>query len=294
MSKRCAAVLLAILPFPAAAAVVVTPATIESIFNTAASGATIALTPGRYERLAVRDRHWSPAITIEATGAELRQVRFDNVSGINWHGGTFDGGATVPHGFAVIVGDHINIDGATFRRYELVGILLGQVTDARLTNNVFTDSGSDGIDIAMSQRVVVDHNRCSDFHPNPGAHADCVQLWSKPDLPPVADVVVSNNVAIGDMQGFTAFDGPYDRITIENNFAKVTAWHGVALFDCRHCIVRHNRTESLPNPKYPEARAWIKTLRGSDVIECDNRAKDFPDAPGRQKCKPTPQPRHSD
>jgi len=286
MSTRIAVLLLALLPLSGAAAVVATPATIDSVVNTVRPGETITLAPGSYPPFKVRDRHWSPAITVEANGAELRQVRFDNVSGVNWHGGTFDGGDTVLHGFAIIIGDHVNVDGGTFRHHALVGLLLGQVTDARLTNNVFTDSGSDGIDIAMSQRVIIDHNRCTDFKPNPGAHADCIQLWSKPNFPPVADIVVSNNVAIGDMQGFTGFDGPYDHITIENNVAKVAAWHGVALFDCTHCIVRHNRVESLPNPKYPTMRAWIKTLRGTDVIECDNRAKDYPDDAGRKKCKP--------
>ena len=284
MSLKIAALLLALAPV-SAAATVATPATLDTVLKTAKPGDTITLAPGSYAPIGLRDRHWTRAITIDASAAELRSARFDNVGGMTWHGGSFGGADVEQVGFRVEVGDHIAIDGVTFRHFANVGIVLGRVTDARLTNNVVTDSGSDGIDIAMSQRVVVDHNRCTDFKPLPGAHADCIQLWSKPNLAPIADVTLTNNVAIGDMQGFTGFDGPLDRVVLENNFVKVTAWHGIALYDCHDCILRHNRAESMPNPHYPDARAWIKFQGGANNIDCDNRAKDYPDAPNRKKCK---------
>lgn len=285
MSMRLAAVILAVVAMPGAAETVVTPATFADALMTAKAGDTLRLAPGSYDRVSVRDRHWSPPVTIAAAAARLSSVRLDNVSGITWNGGIFEGGDTVSDGMKVEQGDHIIVDGAAFHHYTSVGIILGRVTDARLTNNVFSDSGSDGIDIAMSQRVVIDHNRCTDFHPVPGAHPDCIQLWSKATFAPVADIAITNNVAIGDMQGFTAFDGPYDRITVDHNFARVTNYHGIAVFDCRHCLVRHNRVESMPNLVHPEVRAWVKVQGGEDVTNCDNRAKDFPDLPGRKRCR---------
>lgn len=279
------ALLLALTAVPAAAEIAATPATVADVLAKARAGDTIRLTPGSYDRIILRDRRWSPPVTLEAGAARLTSVRTDNVSGLTWHGGDFEGGDTINDAMKFQVGDHIVVDGAEFHHYLNVGILVGAVTDARLTDNVFTHSGSDGIDVAMSQRVVVDHNRCTDSHPTPAAHPDCVQLWSKSDYPPVADVVISNNTAIGDTQGFTGFDGPYERITIEHNFAKVTVYHGITIYDCHDCIVRHNRADSLPNPKYPKARAWIQIKGGTNVVNCDNRAKAYPDDEGRKRCK---------
>ncbi len=290
MSMRLAAMIVAMMALeamatPGAAEAVVTPTTFADALMAAKAGDTLRLAPGSYDRVSVRDRHWSPPVTIAAAAARLSSIRLDNVSGVTWRGGDFEGGDTIPDGIKVEQGDHIVVDGAAFHHYTSVGIILGRVTDARLSNNVFTDSGSDGIDIALSQRVVADHNRCTDFHPTPGAHPDCIQLWSKPNFAPVADIDITNNVAIGEMQGFTAFDGPYDRITFEHNFARVATYHGITVTDCRHCLVRHNRVESMANAGHPEVRAWVKVVGGEDVINCDNRAKDFPDLPGRKRCR---------
>ena len=67
-------------------------------------------------------------------------------------------------------------------------------------------------------------------------------------------------------------DGGFDRIIVEHNFARVTTYHGISLDECRHCVVRHNRAESLPNPAFPRARAWIKLSRPVESIDCDNHA----------------------
>ena len=273
----------------ATAATVATPETFADVLDHATPGTTVELAPGSYDRFAFHDHHWSPGVTVEAGAATLRAVRMRNISGLTWHGGTFDGGDAEHSGINIQGGDHLVVDGVTFHHYASDGIEMGRVTDVRIVGNVVTDSGSDGIDVALSQRVVIDHNRCSDFKPLPGAHADCIQIWSKPTDPPTADIVISNNDANGDMQGFSAFsgiaDGGFDRITVEHNHARVTAWHGVALYNCRHCIVRHNRVESLPNPQYPAARAWIKVVGGADVTNCDNIAVDWPQFPGRGRCR---------
>ena len=286
MPIRPAAYLLALLlAAPVAAATVATPATFADLLDRAAPGDTIQLAAGSYDAIQLKDRHWSPPVTVDATAARLRGLRLSNVSGLTWHGGTFDGGDVERNGINVNVGDHLIVDGATFSHFVRNGVGLGTVSDARLTNNRFTDMGSDGIDIALSRRIVVDHNHCTDFHPTPGAHPDCVQLWSRPTQPPTADITITDNEAIGDMQGFTAFngvhpdatgarvgDGGFDRIIVERNVARVSTYHGVTIDDCRHCIVRHNHAESLPNAVSPRVRAWIRVDRGEDTIDCDNHA----------------------
>ena len=134
------------------------------------------------------------------------------------------------------------------------GIGMSEVSDARLIGNTFSEMGSDGIDIALSRRIFVDGTRCHDFKPTPGAHADCIQLWSRPNAPPTADITIINTVAAGDMQGVTAFnhvrngvdDGGFDRITFANNDIRITYAQAVSLYDCRDCIARDNFVDTWP------------------------------------------------
>ena len=286
-----------VLAAPAVAATVATPATLRQVIDTADPGAAIVLAAGTYDSFQVRDRHWSPPVTVDATAATLHGFRLDNISGLTWHGGTFEGGDVERNGINVLVADHLIIDGVKFSHFTRNAIGLGTVSDARITNNLITDSGSDGIDVALSRRIVLDHNRCTDFHPTPGAHPDCIQMWSRPEQPPTADIVISNNEAIGDVQGFTGFnhvrpdktgkivnDGGYDRITIENNLSRVSSYHGVTINECRGCIVRNNRAETLPDVLHPKVRAWIKVIDSPNLTMCGNVAVAFPGDPGQKKC----------
>jgi hypothetical protein len=232
---------------------VATPTTLADVLSNAGSGAAIVLAHGQYNLIIIRGRKWSPAVSIDATEAQVRGVRINDVSGLTWHGGEFDGGDVERSGINVNTSDHIVIDGVRFSNYLRNGIGLGTVSDGRVTNNSFSNSSSDGINIA---------------------------------------IVIRNNKAIGDMQGFTAFnhvrkgidDGGFDRITIEHNFARITAYHGVTVMNCRDCIIRHNRVETLPNARNPRSLTWIKVIGGDGVTNCDNVAAAYPNDPGRSKC----------
>ncbi len=247
------------------------------MIDAAKGGDTITLAPGDYAPIRIDKHSWSPPLTIDASAAQMAQVAFNDVSGLVWHGGTFDGKDTIHTGWSAGTSDHVTIDGATMRHFTRNGIILGNVSDARITNNVIADSGADGIDIAMSRRVVIDHNECRDTAPTPGAHPDCIQLWSRPTAPPVADITITNNKATGDTQGITMFnhirggvdDGGFDRIRVENNTISVKQWHGIAMYNCRDCVIRNNRVDTIPNGRI---KAWIKTVDSSNVKACGNVA----------------------
>ena len=174
-------------------------------------------------------------------------------------------------------------------RYLRNGIGFSQVSDSRLVGNSFRDMGSDGIDIALSRRIFVDGTNCHDFHPTPGAHPDCIQLWSRPTAPPTADITVINTIATGDVQGVNGFnhvrngvdDGGFDRIVFANNDIRVMVSRAITLFDCRDCVVRDNHVDTWPGARL---RARIEVLRGGPVLQCGNVQKLFPQFPGREKC----------
>lgn len=295
--EKLMALALALVTSCPAFATIATPTTFKQVLLDAKSGEMIVLAPGIYDVVELKDRHWSPPVTVNATLAHLRRIQLFDVSGLSWRGGAFDGGGVERSGIGVTVGDNLIIDGTTMTGYARNGVGLGKVRDARVTNNVFTNMGSDGIDVALSRRVVLDRNRCENSVPTPGAHPDCIQMWSRPSDPPTADITITNNIATGATQGFTGFnhirpdrdgkpvdDGGFDRIVIENNTAKVGYYHAISLYNCRKCIVRNNHVETMFNPDYPRVRAWIKII-DSDAIACGNTSKSFPGTVETQRCR---------
>ena len=266
-----------------------TPQTLQGLLDNAAPGDVIHLVPGDYAEIRLGQRDWSPAVTVEAGTARLRGVVMSDVAGLSWHGGIFDGGNIVRNGINITRGQRLSIEKVSFTRYLRNGIGLSEVSDARVIGNSFSEMGSDGIDIALSRRIFVDGTRCHDFKPTPGAHADCIQLWSRPNAPPTADITIINTVAAGDMQGVTAFnhvrngvdDGGFDRIIFANNDIRITYAQAVSLYDCRDCIARDNFVDTWPQA---HNRARVVVQGNSSVMQCGNVIKTFPDLPGQQPC----------
>lgn len=253
-----------------------TPETLQAMIAAARGGDKITLAPGDYPVMRFKDKKWDPPLTIDASAGRMAQVAFFGVSGIIWHGGTFDGNDMLSSAWSVSHSDHFTVDGLTMRHYKRNGIGIDTSSDGKITNNLITNSGSDGIDIALSRRLLLDHNECRDTKPTEGAHADCIQMWSRPTQPPVADITITNNRVSGDTQGFTGFnhirdgvdDGGYDRIVFEHNSGAITSWHGIAISPCRDCVIRYNRIDTIPSGRI---KAWIKA-EGPNLVMCGNVA----------------------
>lgn len=279
-----------------AATTTATPETIDRVLAAARAGDTIVLAAGDYAPIRLRNQKWTAPVIVEAKAARLTAVGLRNVSNLTWRGGVFNGGDVERSGLGMENSDHIVVDGTAMSHFTRNGIGMGRSSDIRVVGNTFSNMGSDGIDVAMSRRVVVDGNSCLDFLPTVKAHPDCVQLWSRPSDPPVADVTITNTTAIGEMQGITMFnhvrpdkegkqvdDGGFDRITVTDNKLRIGQYHAITMQDCRNCVARNNVIETLPDRKNPRARAWLKFNR-STVAACGNKVESFPDAPGTARC----------
>ena len=267
-----------------------TPQTLLQVVNNAVAGQVIRLAPGDYAPIQLRMRDWTPAITIEAGNAHISSIELRDVAGLTWHGGIFDGKETIRSGFNAFRSQRIIVENGRFSHYLRNGIGFSEGSDARLIGNNFSDMGSDGIDIALSRRVLIDGTKCHDFRPTPGAHPDCIQLWSRPSAPPTADITVINTVAAGEMQGVTAFnhvrdnvdDGGFDRIIFASNDIRISFAQAVSLYDCRDCVARDNYIDTWENP---HNRARLVVMGRSSVEQCGNVIKLFPKLPGQNKCK---------
>lgn len=249
------------------------------MINNAKPGDSVRLVAGNYPAIMIRSKTWIPGITVDATLARSAGVAMSGTTGFAWNGGTISGDASLPiaagYGFTANYGSaNISVTNVHFSDFRL-GVGFDRVTGGKIIGNWMTRMSADGIDVSLSRNVVIDHNACSDFKQSEFAHPDCIQLWSRPILAPTADITITNNTAVGSMQGISLFnhirdgvdDGGFDRIVIKNNTVLITYGDGISAGDCRKCLIRDNDINSLPN--YIN-RAQLYIVGGS-ITQCGNK-----------------------
>ncbi len=276
-----------------AAAGPATPDNVNAVIAGARAGDVIRLTPGSYGQIVVKKKAWKPALVIEAGDAVIDRVTLEDVTGLHWRGGRFDGRDSGTTGLSMGRSNDVRVEGGDFRNYTRNGVIVIKSRDVIVRRNNFSNMGSDGMQVAQAQRVLIEGNHCEAFRPTEKAHPDCVQMWSRPDLPPTSDIIIRGNTMTGIMQGVSMFnharngvdDGGFDRVTVIGNDVKIsTYYHGIAAYNCRECLIRDNRVETIPSAN-PKARAWIKTAGDGSVTMCGNKILSFPTWDGQQKCK---------
>lgn len=266
---------------PTARVLAADPASFASVIAGAKSGDTVRLVAGRYPAITLRSRTFDPPLVVDASAATSAGVLIYGSTGIRWTGGTIDGsGNPKPNdfGFAAYGSRNITVTGVHFNSF-VAGVVFDRVTGGEVSGNWLAHMWSDGIDLAVSRSIVVAHNACSDFQVANGAHPDCIQAWSRYGEPPTADITVTGNSAIGTMQGISLFDGikdgvpmgGFDRVKISGNTVLITEANGVTAMNCRSCVVRDNKVNSLPNYTY---RAQLN-VSGS-VVNCGNEVTMVP------------------
>lgn len=261
-----------------AAVLAASPTNLKAVMSSAMPGDTIKLAATSFPGLTrVQRRSWTPAVIFDATDATLESVTVAGTTGVVWRGGTFVGtsvnGYGVGNGMTISQSQNVSIEGARLSGSRN-GVVVDRSDGVRVVGNTITHMSSDGIDIALSRNVVVDRNSCADFAFSPGAHADCIQMWSRPVAAPTADVVISNNRVNGDMQGIFLGDhvrdgvpdGGFDRVTIRGNTVLNTFGGATVVANCRGCTVRDNNVNSLPNYRH-KAQLYIT---GGSVVACGN------------------------
>lgn len=246
-----------------------TPATLAARLKTAQAGETIRLAPGDYGIVTFPRGTNAPAITIDAAAATFTGLVLNKVGGVTIRGGKVVGPGGRSYGISIRSSDNVRIEGMRISGAHR-GVVVNESSNVALVGNELTGLISDGINVALSDHVLVERNRCHDFSPNlavfdasgkrlrDGDHPDCIQAWSRPTRAPVSDVRVLDNVAEGNMQGIFfgnhmrdgVNDGGFDRVTIRGNRLKVTM-SGIVLDEGRDSVVEGNHVELFPGPVFP-------------------------------------------
>jgi hypothetical protein len=257
-----------------AATVTATPDNVKDVILAAQAGDTVRLAAGSYQPISIKNKGWSQPVVVDASAARLQSVEMASVNNLIWRGGIFDGTTSQRWGVMARASQNVGVEQAQFSHYLRAGIVFDHVSGGRIARNLFSDMGSDGADIALSDHIVVDGNECRDFTPTDGAHPDCIQAWSRPTAPPTSDLTITNNRMTGMMQGISLFnhkrggvdDGGFDRIVITGNVVRVGFPNGISTFDCRACTIRDNVVDGMPGGS---VRATLRTDR-SNVMACKN------------------------
>lgn len=260
----------------ALALITANPATLPAAIGRAAPGDTIRLQAGEYGRVTIKSRTWERPVTIVAGSARLNLSIFDT-AGLVVKGGLYlNARGTGSAGYAIQVRESRNIHfSGLYVADSIRGIVLDRVKDMVVDNTTLHGMTIDGINIASSQRVAVRDSSCRYFV-TAEAHPDCVQLWSNSQTGVTTDIIVERVTSVGNMQGITAFnhtrngvdDGGFDRVVFRNNTVESLYPHGVAMYDCRKCIVSGNRTSRLPGARW---KVGVNVYRSPGALRFDNQ-----------------------
>lgn len=286
-----------------------TPDTLAARLAAARGGETIRLAPGDYGAVVVPKRDWSPAISIDATGARFSTLDLTRVSGVQVRNGEVQAPGGRSYGITIRFAHDVRVEGMKVGGAR-IGIVIDRSENIAVVNTRMEGLISDGMNIALSHHVLVQGNTCRDFNPIPpiytpdgvlvrdGDHPDCIQAWSRPGTAPTADVQVLDNQMEGRMQGIFfgnhvrdgIDDGGFDRITIRNNRVRVSFPQGIALQDGRDSIVTDNDVQTvkgamLPNHPTTPVRATINITGPVNTVFCGNVVGAFPRAPAADRCR---------
>ena len=195
-------------------------------------------------------------------------MRVDFSSNISMAQGVFLGNSDQRGGgLKVAKSNQVTVRDSQFSGHG-TALSVGSSTNVLLTRNNITGSTGDGINVVDSQRVIVSSNSCSAFVPGPGAHPDCVQLWSLAGRPLQSDIAVINNSAIGNMQAFVSFDprtGSGSRLIFAGNYAAITYVHGVSCTRCTDSIFEGNVLSNLPGSRWGAPSVRLTEGTGNSI-----------------------------
>lgn len=152
----------------------------------------------------------------------------------------------------LIIGVKTSAENIELNNNEIVNVSFGISASGNhtvATENTIHNFTGDGIrglgnDSEYAHNVIYNGIDVSDNHD------DCFQSWATGGQP-VHNVVVANNICLADynhpaptflskFQGIGLFDGPYENITITDNYVSTSTWEGITIMGVSNSVVIGN------------------------------------------------------
>lgn len=286
--------------------------TIETKIARARGGEVIALPAETAGVLTISGGVYRPAITIDASNANLAGIVFRNVDGVIVKGGTIVGPGGRSYGISIQSARNIRVENMMITAAHR-GVVVSGSQDISLVGLNLTGLISDGINVALSRRVLIERNRCRDFRPSiatydaggklikDGDHPDCIQAWSRPSTLPTADITVVGNDIDGMMQGIFfgnhirngIDDGGFDRITIRDNHIRVGYPNALVLSNVRVATIKNNSISTVAGSRLANRADRLvqasMNVSGTEITSCGNTIEQVDSRPrpsiGTTHCK---------
>jgi hypothetical protein len=245
-----------------------TCASIAAVLASAPGGSTIKLS-GDCPAVSI-SRTYTPAITIDASGASVRGLTISG-GGVKWRGGTLraPGGMDRrgPLGYAALIrgGRGVTFEGTTFTDANR-GMVLHEADDVAIRGSHFVALREDGIIAASTRNLEITRSDFTDSRPIPttctsaagverglrrrdceakggqwldGNHADAIQLRDA-----IINALIGWNRIDGNTQGIGQMDGVNDRplanVKVIGNHVRVAVPNSITLGACNDCSIIDN------------------------------------------------------
>lgn len=287
-----------------------TPATLAAVLASASGGDTLRLAPGDYVKARLSRPAFDKPVTIEAadpaspprfTGGLtidfLGNVRFVGVdvaladasaewaqavrvyggAGLDFVGGRVSGRVAADgtrSGYGLVID---KVSGLLIHKMAFAdlsrGVLVSNSDKIGVSWNHFDHLGSDGVDFAACNDVLVADNSFGQIHPRPADHPDAIQFWTEGTTRPSERIVIARNIvrrgAGPGYQGIFLKDEvgtlPYRHVQIVDNLLVGTGYHGI---HCNHGEDVEVSGNELLSVDADTGRNWIllQGITGEKVV----------------------------
>lgn len=177
------------------------------------------------------------------------------------------------------------------KKCKAVGVDFGFISDGENTFEECEVTGynSDAFRLNGDGSALL-YSRAKDAVFCDGNHDDGVQSFVTKSNPIVNRLKMIGNILLsytgdpanpiaGHAQGIGFFDGPYEDVTIEDNYIETPAYHGIAIAGCKRLSIQRNRLLGI-DPS-DQRRPWVRVtstkggLPSTQVMVKDNEAPVF-------------------
>lgn len=148
-----------------------------------------------------------------------------------------------------------------------------------IRDNEFSDIRSDGLHGGDISNAEISGNIFTDFHPDPADHPDAMQLWSTPRGVTLENITIRDNMVVrgsgSPMQGVFLRDvknqQAFHNVQIRDNLVLGGLYNGIAVCCMQGGVIEGNQVINYPD----RPQSWIRVVNGQSISVRNNIASKY-------------------